>query len=166
MTKILILITIITILLLIFVTCYSKLKDQKIKVEYTDDTIKNALEKKADLITKINNEIKKKLEKKNYLKDYINLNNKNLTSIELDIKLDEGFEIITNLISDFPELKNKELKKLYSDLKRNEEILYSSKTLYNKYSTSLNRYIRKFPYNICSKIVRIRIKPFYNLKEK
>ncbi len=166
MTKILIIITIITILLLIYVICYSKLKENKNKVDYADTIIKDSLEIKAELITKINNELKKKLDKKNYLKDYINLNKKNLTSIELDIKLDEGLDIITNLKNDLPDLKTKEFKKLYNEIKRNEEMLYSSKTLYNQYVSSLNQLVRKFPLNICAKITKIYIKPFYNLKEK
>ena len=81
MTEILIIITIIIIMILIYVICYSKLKEINIKISYTDELIKSTLEKKSDIITKINNEIKKKMDKKNYLKDYINLSKKNITSI-------------------------------------------------------------------------------------
>lgn len=166
MTEILIIITIIIIMILIYVICYSKLKEINIKISYTDELIKSTLEKKSDIITKINNEIKKKIDKKNYLKDYINLSKKNLTSIELDIKLNEGLEIIKNLNDDLPEIKTKEFKKLFNELNRNEEMLVSSKTLYNKYATALNQLLRKFPYNICSKLTKIHIKPYYNLIEK
>lgn len=166
MTEILIIITIIIIMILIYVICYSKLKEINIKISYTDELIKSTLEKKSDIITKINNEIKKKMDKKNYLKDYINLSKKNITSIELDIKLNEGLEIIKNLKEDLPEIKTKEFKKLVNELNRNEEMLVSSKILFNKYATSLNQLLRKFPYNICSKFTKIHIRPYYNLTKK
>lgn len=166
MTEILIIITIIIIMILIYVICYSKLKEINIKISYTDELIKSTLEKKSDIITKINNEIKKKMDKKNYLKDYINLSKKNITSIELDIKLNEGLEIIKNLNEDLPEIKTKEVKKLVSELNRNEEMLVSSKILFNKYATSLNQLLRKFPYNIYSKFTKIHIRPYYNLTKK
>ena len=158
MTEILIIITIIIIMILIYVICYSKLKEINIKISYTDELIKSTLEKKS--------EIKKKMDKKNYLKDYINLSKKNITSIELDIKLNEGLEIIKNLNEDLPEIKTKEVKKLVSELNRNEEMLVSSKILFNKYATSLNQLLRKFPYNICSKFTKIHIRPYYNLTKK
>ena len=166
MTEILIIITIIIIMILIYVICYSKLKEINIKISYTDELIKSTLEKKSDIITKINNEIKKKMDKKNYLKDYINLSKKNITSIELDIKLNEGLTIIKNLKEDLPEIKTKEFKKLVNELNRNEEMLVSSKILFNKYATSLNQLLRKFPYNICSKFTKIHIRPYYNLTKK
>lgn len=166
MTEILIIISIIFIMILIYVICYSKLKEINIKISYTDELIKSTLEKKSNIITKINNEIKKKMDKKNYLKDYINLSKKNITSIELDIKLNEGLTIIKNLKEDLPEIKTKEFKKLVSELNRNEEMLVSSKILFNKYATSLNQLLRKFPYNICSKFTKIHIRPYYNLTKK
>ena len=46
-------------------------------------------------------------------------------------------------------IKTKEFKKLVNELNRNEEMLVSSKILFNKYATSLNQLLRKFPYNIC-----------------
>ena len=166
MTEILIIISIIFIMILIYVICYSKLKEINIKISYTDELIKSTLEKKSDIITKINNEIKKKMDKKNYLKDYINLSKKNITSIELDIKLNEGLTIIKNLKEDLPEIKTKEFKKLVNELNRNEEMLVSSKILFNKYATSLNQLLRKFPYNIYSKFTKIHIRPYYNLTKK
>lgn len=165
MAKLLIIITLILILALIYFICYKVLDESKKRLEYNENNIKNALNKKCELINSINNDTKKKLDKK-YLKDYINLENKSLSLIELDMKLDDAKNIIKNIKNDMPEVKTKNFNSLYNEMMRNDEILTTSKTLYNKYAGILNNSIRKFPNNIVSKTMKLKIKAFYNIDNK
>ena len=123
MIKILIIITLIAILTLIYFICYYKIIEIKNKLTFTEKNIDESIKKKCELINKINNETEKKLDNKNYLKDYINLEKKNLTNIELDIKLDEGLKLIKELKNDIPEIKTKEFNKFFNEIKKNDEIL-------------------------------------------
>lgn len=166
MTLILIIISIISILSLIFYISFSKINEIKNKISFIEKNIEDYLKIKCNCVNKINNETKSKLDKKNYFKDYVNLEKKNLTNIELDIKLDDAFIIIKELKNDIPEIKTKEFNKIYRELKSINEKLYSSKKLYNKYASISNQIIRKFPNNIIAKIIKYNIRAFYNIKEK
>lgn len=163
MIKVMIFITIIVILLLVYFISYYKLKDITDRILFSEKNLEETLTNKANLITKINTEIKSKLEKKTYLKDYININKQNLTNIEKDIKLDEAYKLIKNLKSDIPDINTDNFKKLFKELKSNDETLIASKKLYNKYSEESNNIIRKFPNNIVAKITGKRIRAFFNV---
>ena len=97
MIPVLIIITIVSILSLAFYISYSKIAEIKNKIIFIEKNINEYLEIKCDCVNKINKETKDKLDKKNYFKDYINLQKKNLTNIELDIKLDDAFKLIKEL---------------------------------------------------------------------
>lgn len=164
MTKTLIIITIILIIALIYFISYKKIDDIRKRLIYNEENIKNALNKKCELVNEINKETKKKLDKK-YLNDYINLENKTLSLIELDMKLDDAKRVIKDIKNDIPDIKTKQFDKLYNDLERNDEILTTSKNLYNKYANMSNKSIRKFPNNIVSKTMNVKVKAFYNSKD-
>lgn len=159
-----ILFTILIILIFAFVISATKLKDANDKLTKSEKAIEDSLEKKNDLVNKINNQIKKEINKSEFLKDYVNLDSQSLTNIEKDIKLEEAYKLIKNLKGDYEELNNKEFNKLYSELKSNEILLIASKKLYNKYAESSNQIIRKFPNNIVAKFYKYRIRAFFNLK--
>ena len=81
------------------------------------------------------------------------------------MKLDDAKRVIKDIKNDIPDIKTKQFNKLYNDLERNDEILTTSKNLYNKYANMSNKSIRKFPNNIVSKTMNVKVKAFYNSKD-
>jgi hypothetical protein len=161
MNKILILIVILLILTLVYFISYKRIDNIRKRIIYNEDNIKNSLNKKCELINEMNIETKKKLDKK-YLKDYINLESKSLSLIELDMKLNDAMKVIKDIRNDIPDIKSKQFNKLYNELERNDEELTTGKNLYNKYADMSNKLIRKFPNNIVSKTMGVKVKAFYN----
>ena len=101
----LIIIMILAILSLIFFSSYSKLKKLKEKMDKAEVIIEDNLNKKLDLIIAINGDVKKVTNKKDYLKDYVSINNLIITNIEKDLKLNEAEKLIFDLTKDFEVFK-------------------------------------------------------------
>ena len=98
------------------------------------------------------------------MKDYIELKDKRITNYEMDRKLTEAMNIITEVKNDHEKLNNKEFNELLKKIDELNETLASSKTYYNNNTSKLNQIIRKFPSNIVAKIHRYKIKPFFDGK--
>lgn len=156
----------VAVLSLTYAIIYTRLKEVKKKIDRTETAIDDALINKATYIVKINEVVTKKLDNDKYLKEFIDLDNQNLTKIEKDIKLTEAFKLIKKLSEDYSELNEEDFIDIYRKLKVNEEKLVSAKELYNKYVEASNHLIRKFPYSIVAKINKFRIRAFFNTNEK
>ena len=161
---ILLIIIIIGVLALIYVMTYNNLVNYKIKIEKAEGIIDENLRRKYDLIAKMNIAIKKVVNKKDYLKEYIELKDKRISNYELDRKLTEAMNIILEVKNDYGELDTKEFNNDLKEINAINETLTSCKTYYNKNTTELNQIIRKFPSNIVAKIHRYKIKPFFDGK--
>lgn len=161
---ILFIIIIISIIIIIYVTTYNNLVNYKIKIEKAEGIIDENLRNKYDLITKMNLSIKKVVNKKDYLKEYIDLKDKHISNYELDRKLTEATNIILEVKNDYKELDNKDFNNNLKEINKINETLTACKTYYNKNTTELNKIIRKFPTNIIAKIHRYKIKPFFDGK--
>ncbi len=162
---ILIILAIIAILGLIFMISYNKFKKYKERMDKAENIIDNNLNKKLDLIIKINVEVKKATGKKDYLKDYISIGNLIITNIEKDLKLDEAVKLINNLVLDFTKLNsNENFNKLMQDLRETDEVLISAKNMFNQNALYSNQLIKTFPNNIVAKLTNFRIRSFYNNK--
>jgi len=154
---------IISILLLVFYSSYSKLKHYKEKMDKAESIIEENLDKKLKLIISINTDIKKVTGKKDYLKDYVALDDLIIMNIEKDLKLDEADKLINDLIMDYEELKNeKNFVKSINELKLIDEVLASAKNIFNKNAVISNQIIKSFPNNIVAKIAKFKIRSFYN----
>ena len=161
---ILLIIIIIGVLALIYVMTYNNLVNYKIKIEKAEGIIDENLRRKYDLIAKMNIAIKKVVNKKDYLKEYIELKDKRISNYELDRKLTEAMNIILEVKNDYSELDTKEFNNDLKEINAINETLTSCKTYYNKNTTELNQIIRKFPSNIVAKIHHYKIKPFFDGK--
>ncbi len=149
---------------LYYVYIFNILQHHKTRIEIAENKIDDSLRSKYDIICDINIEVKKVIKNKDYLFEFISLKNKRLTNYETDRKLIEAVNLINELISDYSEINNKVVQKKLSEIKKIDEELTASKNFYNKYTSSLNILIRKFPTNIISKIHKFRIKPFFDNK--
>lgn len=151
---------------IIHITIYNKIQFLKTKIEHVEGIIDESLRKKFDLILRAEDTINENLSsKKEYLQDYKELKNEKISNFDLTRKLEEAENIIQNLYNDHEKLnENENIKEILKELKRINEKLTAGITYYNKQTTKLNAYIRKFPNNIIAKIHHVKIKPFFDGK--
>lgn len=163
----LVLIILAGVLGIIYLVYYNKMQYLNSKMEQALLKIKNALEEKYDLIIKANNLIKENIEdKKDYLKEYTNINIDKISHFDLDKKLIEAVELIQNLQGDYKALEdNKGLKEIMVELKKVEEKLTAAKSYFNKNTTSFNECIRVFPSSLVAKIKHYKISALFSTKE-
>ena len=163
-TLILILIAIIGIIAIVYAIIYNNLVTIKIKIDKAEGIIDEALRQKYDLICKMNTPVKKAANKKDYLKEYIELKDKRISNYEMDRKLTEAYNIILEVKGDHSALDTKEFNKEIKEMEEINETLASSKIYYNKNMSEINTIIKKFPSNIVAKIHGYKIKPFFDGK--
>ena len=90
----------------------------------------------------------------------------NLDSFKDEKKLIKCYEELVHVIEDNP--KSKDLKTLKDYVKKyenNDLKIVSIRTYYNKYTLQYNNMIKKFPYNIISKIRKLKIRNIIEGKE-
>ena len=156
---------IISIIALIHFTSYSKLKKYKEKMDKAETIIEENLAKKLDLIISINGDVKKVTGKKDYLKEYVSIDNLIITNIEKDLKLDDALKLINDLMRDFEDLNNdSNFQKNINELKKIDELLVSAKNMFNQNAIISNQLIKNFPNNIVAKFTKFKIRSFYNNK--
>ena len=155
----------IAIAILIYFYGRTKLMKYKEKMDNAEGIIDINLNKKLELIMNLNGSIKKVTGKKDYLKDYVSIQNLIITNIEKDLKLEEAVKLINDLSNDFEELnKDNEFIKLRKELREIDEVLVSAKNLFNQNAMLSNKLIKSFPYNIIAKLAKYRLRSYYNNK--
>lgn len=164
---IMVIVMIVAIIALVFLSSYTKLKKYQEKIDKAESIIDEELNKKLDLIIKINGEVKKVTGKKDYLKDYVSIRDLIITNIEKDLKLDEAVKLINDLMQDFDKLKSdKNFINNIEEIKKVDELLVSAKNMYNQNALESNQIIKNFPNNIVAKFAKFKIKSFYHNNNK
>lgn len=163
-STILIIIIVLGVIAIIYITTFNNMVSFKLKIDKAEGIIDEALRQKYDIIAKLNISVKKAVNKKDYLKEYIDLKNKRISNYELDRKLTEAHTLILELKEDHAKLDTKEFNKELKEIDKINETLASSKNYYNKNTNELNQIVRKFPSNIVAKIHGYKIKPFFDGK--
>ena len=166
-TIILLLIIIIGLLAIVYINIYNHMQYSKTKIEKAENNIDNDLREKYDLVVKTDTIIKEHFkEKKDYLKEFINLKETDISNFDLERKLKEAETIISTLYEDNKELnENNSMKEVLENFKEVNEKLIADISYYNKHVTETNNYIRKFPNNIIAKIHHLNIKAFFDGKD-
>ena len=166
-TIILLLIIIIGLLAIVYINIYNHMQYSKTKIEKAENNIDNDLREKYDLVVKTDTIIKEHFqEKKDYLKEFINLKETDISNFDLERKLKEAETIISTLYEDNKKLnENNSMKEVLENFKEVNEKLIADISYYNKHVTETNNYIRKFPNNIIAKIHHLKIKTFFDGKD-
>ncbi len=164
----LLLIALAGIIAIIYIIIYNKLRYKETKIEHVEGIIDNDLREKYDIITRTDDLLKKQLkEKKDYLKEYTNLKNIKIGNFDLERKLKEAENIILNLYNDNQALnENENMNEIIHNFKSVNEKIIAGISYYNKQTSSLNNEIRKFPMNIIAKIHHIKIKPYFDQRDR
>lgn len=159
----LIVFAILAVIALLYFSGYSKLKKYKERMDKAENIIDENLNEKLNLIITINGEVKKVTGKKDYLKDYVSVQDLIISNIEKDLKLDEAVKLINDLMIDFTELNtDNEFNGLMRKLREIDEVLTSAKNMFNQNAVQSNQLIKTFPNNIIAKFSKFRIRSFYN----
>jgi len=159
----LIIFALIAVVALLYFSGYSKLKKYKEKMDKAENIIDENLNEKLNLIITINGEVKKVTGKKDYLKDYVSVQDLIISNIEKELKLDEEVKLINDLMVDFTELNtDTEFNELMKKLREIDELLTSAKNMFNQNAVQSNQLIKTFPNNIIAKLSKFRIRSFYN----
>ncbi|MEG2053229.1 MAG: hypothetical protein RRZ92_04730, partial [Bacilli bacterium] len=123
MCIVLIIIIFIGVIAIFYALTYNNLINYKLKIDKAEGMIDDALREKYDVIAKLNVEIKKVVTKKDYLKEYIELNEKRISNYETDRLLTEAINIINEVKNDYSELDNKEFNKSLKEIDKINETL-------------------------------------------
>lgn len=164
---VLILIALVGLLLIGYISIYNKLQYGSTKIEHVEGLIDEDLRHKYDIVVRADDVLKTHLkDKKEYLKEYIDLKDAKISNFDLERKLKEAETIILNLYNDNLSLsENTNMVEIIQDFKAINEKLIAGISYYNRQMNILNAFIRKFPNNLIAKIHHFTSKPFFDQKD-
>ena len=160
---ILTIIIILSLLTLLFITLYTKILVSKTRVDKAEKEIENELNKRFKLIKEMEPIIEKSTKKD--IKDLKELKKTNVSTFDLDKKIESTFQTINIMRNDYPKLdKKKDFKELVTKLEESNTYINAAKSYFNSYNKELLTYSKKFPTNIMCLFMKISKKPYYEGK--
>ena len=167
MTILLTIIIFVGIVTMIYVIYYNNLQAYKIKINEAESIIDEHLRKKYDTLDMLIDIITGETDATDKaFNEFKNLKNVNISSFDFERKLAEINALIDKIKLDYDELdKNESFTNYYEDLYRINEKLEATKSFYNKYTSLLNKTIKKFPSNIIAFIHHIKVQAFFDGKD-
>ena len=158
------LICIAIVITILYINAYNKIIVYKIKMDYSNEIISDSLKKKLEKMNSLYQIIKKQLKKKDYLKEFVALKNKNLSNYELEKELNEHLTIMKNLQEDYKELRTEAFDNTLSEISELDQIITANKVFFNKNNNLLIKDIKGY-IKIVAKLNKINIKNSYEIKE-
>lgn len=149
-----VIIVFIALLIVIYKNYNGKLSNIKEKLDEAKNEFNDKCKDKHEIVLKFikNVETKYKIESKSF-EEVRNISEDEITSLDTEILLNKCYKELVQIKED--NQKTKELKifrEIIDDFEENELHIISLRTFYNKYAVKFNSLIKKFPYNIVSKI--------------
>lgn len=164
---ILTIIIILSLLTLLFITLYTKILVSKTRVDKAEKEIENELNKRFKLIKEMEPIIEKSTKKdiKDF-KELKDLKKTNVSTFDLDNKIESTFQTINMIRNDYPKLdKKKDFKELVTNYEESNTYINAAKSYFNSYNKELLTYSKKFPTNIICLFMKISKKPYYEGKD-
>ena len=122
------------------------------------------LNTKYELMNKLYEQIKKVVKKKDYLKDFGQMNPQKLNVYELDTQLDIYLQTIIDLIDDHKELQNDSYRVSLLNIKELNEKITANKKYFNKQNNLLIKNLKGFT-KFVAKIKHISIQNSFETKK-
>jgi len=157
------LIAIIGIMTIMYIVVYNKIQKHIIRIQEAESEIDETLRKRYDLLVSMENEINSntKLEQNNFndfKSDY-------MSTFDVDRRLTKINDTFKKIWDDFHDnLDTESFRKLSTEIKIVEEKSDAAKSYYNKYTTSLNMIIKRFPSNIIARIHKVEERMYFDNK--
>lgn len=150
-----------------YIILYNNLQASKIKINEAESVIDELLRKKFDLLTTLKKIIIDSTDvDKKIFNDLDNLQDQNISSFDLERKLTILNTLIEQIRLDYQKLDEEEIfNNTYEDIFKLNERLEATKSFYNKYTSLLNKLIKKFPSNILAKIHHIEVQTYFDGKD-
>ena len=164
---ILIIIILIALLAIGYIYYYNRLQDLKINIDEAEFIIDESLREKYDTLVNTSSIVKEIIkDKKTSFKDLQEIKNEEISSFDLDRRLNEYQNLLNTLKDDYSDLnKDKDFQNNLNTIKQIDEKITAAKGFYNDYITKQNDLIRKFPSNIIAKFHNIKIKNYFDGKD-
>lgn len=146
-----------------YIYLYNKLQKCLVRINEAESEIDETLRKRTDLLTCMEKEINTSTElEQNNFQDF---KSDFMSSFDADRKLTKITDTFRKIREDFPDkLDNDNFRNLSTELKIVIEKSDAAKSYYNKYTTSLNLLIKKFPSNIIARIHKVDERFYFDNK--
>lgn len=166
-TVLLTIIIFVGIVSIIYILYYNNLQAYKIKINEAEGIIDEYLRKKYDTLNILVEIILEETDIKDKIFDEMaKIKNVNISSFDFERKLSELNLLIDKIKIDNEKLAdNDNFNNNYEDIYKLNEKLEATKSYYNKYTSLLNKSIKKFPSNIIAFIHHIRVQSFFDGKD-
>lgn len=166
-TALLTIIIFVGVVAIIYILFYNNLQAFKIKINEAESIIDEHLRKKYDSLKVIVDLILEETSIKDKLFDeFLKIKNINMSSFDLDRKLTELNILVDKIKIDNDKLEENEVfSSKCEEIYEINEKLEATKSFYNKYTTLLNKSVRKFPSNIIAFVHHIRVQSFFDGKD-
>ena len=157
---------VICFILFIYILFSDNLRFINIKIKNIEENINSTLINRKTLILESEKIIKEVLKTKKQIYDGIeDLNNKNLSMMELDRKLLIYINEFYLINDKYKKLKNHdEFQKIVRKIEETQEFLNAYKDYYNNVASKYNKLIKVFPIIIISFLKRRKQKSFFDKK--
>ncbi len=148
---------------LAYIVIYNRLQKYVIRIKEAESEIDETIRKRYDLLQSMESIINSNTELdqnnfKNFEKD-------KMSNYDVDRKLSKIKETFRMIGADYPDkLDNESFRNLLVEIKITEEKSDAAKAYYNKYTTSLNMLINRFPSNLVARICHIEERNYFDNK--
>lgn len=151
------------ILGIIYIAIYNRLQKYVIRIKEAESEIDETIRKRYDLLLSMEGVINSNTELgQDNFKDF---ESDKMSNFDADRKLSKIKETFRMIGADYPDkLNNEAFRNLLIEIKIIEEKSDAAKAYYNKYTTSLNMLIKKFPSNIVASICHIDERLYFDNK--
>jgi len=156
-------IALIGLIVILLINIYNKFKYNIIKLNKADVNIKDALNKKYQILVRYIDLLSEngKMNKDEF-KDFLELNLKSINNIKLMIKIDECYHEIKKFLDDNEKLlKNEAIVLINKEIREQDIVINSCKKYYNSNLVNYNKAIKCFPSKIIAMIYKYKEKEFY-----
>ena len=156
-----------TLLAMSYFILYNKIQFSKIRIEQAETVILDELKNRYDLIIKCKKAIEKNTKMDlSLFSDLEKTKNSNITSYDLERKINEAVNTIYLIKNDYPKIKEKkDFREVIRKLNESDTKINAAKSFYNKHNKELITLIKSFPSNLIALIHGIKIQPFYDAIE-
>ncbi len=156
-----------TLLAMSYFILYNKIQFSKIRIEQAETVILGELKNRYDLIIKCKKAIEKNTKMDlSLFSDLEKTKNSNITSYDLERKINEAVNTIYLIKNDYPKIEEKkDFREVIRKLNESDTKINAAKSFYNKHNKELITLIKSFPSNLIALIHGIKIQPFYDAIE-
>lgn len=147
----------------LYIFIYNRLQKFTVRIKESELEVTESLRKRYELLLEMEKEINTATGLKQ--DNFKNFNTEEMSNFEIDRKLFKIMTTFEKIKEDYPDkLDTEKFRNLAIEIKIIDEKIVAAKAYYNKYTTSLNMLIKRFPSNIVARIHRIEEGEYYNNK--